>query len=310
MTPPISTKKYALAYRYTELDPKSDGDSRSISSQDVTALAEKNYSAAVNFLKKISPQDRATLLSGMQKRLFKGHSIPIDQEVANQLSKPATPLFFQVANLRNCERQPRQNLTDPTSKIRVERFCDSSVFPLKPSGELTEFFSGDPEFYLNPESFTGANCVSYVFKDLLPKLNFVESSTGKNFTRLNWQEIFIDPSDVETVHEFWKQYFQPLQTYTMKKGDELEEFAYQIEQDILKNQKFKTGDVLAISFLESGQKKYIHLATLENGKYKRLALVGKLGSTSPIVKTSIGSQIAYYLERNAQIQIEVYRKKF
>lgn len=306
---PISAKKYALTYRQNQLDPKVDGDSRCISSQEVEVLAEKNYSAAVNFLKKISPQDRATLLSGMQKRFFGGYSIPIDQEVAAQLSKPTTPFLFRVASFRNCERQPRQNLTDTTSKIHVERFCDSSVFPLQPSGELIDFFSGDREFALVLESFTGANCVSYTLKDLLPKLNFTESSTGKKIAGLTWQEIFIDPSDKETVQEIWKQYFQPLRFYTMKKNGEVEEFAYQVEQDILKNQKFKSGDILAITSIEGKQKKYIHLATLENGKYQRLALTGKLGSASPIVKTSIASQIVYYREGNRQLRIEVYRKK-
>ena len=190
--PSVSTKKYAVTYRNFRLDPKVDGVPSSISSEDVTALAEKNYWAAVSFLKRISSQDRVQLLKGMRKKIFAKRSISIHEEVSLQLLKPPIPFNFQVVNYRNCSSQPRVMLTDASKKIHLERFCDSLVFPLNLDGDILKSYEGDPELALVQENFTGSNCASYILKDLLRKLVLTDEQSGQTFTGLVWQEIFVE----------------------------------------------------------------------------------------------------------------------
>lgn len=112
-----------------------------------------------------------------------------------------------------------------------------------------------------------------------------------------------------TIEGMLEKYTTPVTHFDYNASLEKEQFAYQVEEQILQNQQIKAGDILLIRYEEVGVIKYAHAALLTKGKTKRLVLTGKFGLYNPVVTTSIANQVNHYLPLGYSIQIQIYRSK-
>lgn len=307
----IPSSRYVVTSHRYGLDPTSDGDGACISSDDVSSLAVEDYGLAINFLRKVSIEDRASLLGNMRQKFFEGHASSIDQDVDARIRSAFQAAgdsnFFTIVDPRNQSINQSDTLTDSSGKIEIKKEISPLLRPKHLPQQVMDFFSGDPELGLSHELYTGANCISYAFKSVLPKLQ-LEDSDGNEITGLVWTDAFIDPNNAQAIDEILKQSKATLvQSYNRSTGEEKEAFVYQTEQNILSDSKIKEGDILLISYIDAdGQKKYSHAAILQKGKEKRLILTGKFGPYAPVIKTSISEQINHYMGMSGNVTVAVY----
>lgn len=310
----INASTYAITYRNFGVNPAADEKAKDISPLDVYTLAEKDIEAAINFLKRLSFKDRNCLLAGIKNLPNANKKIIKKLEDAAGLSIAFGSPYAGISNInpKNYAIYEKRNggtHTYELNRIRLETNNNSPLLrPLKLPSPFEESFLGDGELRLTNEIYTKeANCVAYALKDLIPRLPFTDEG-GKP---LKWYDVFISSNDTLTINAILEKYATKIRAYSKDKGEETEEFAYKVEQNILSNTKIKEGDILAISYLDAdGTRKYHHLAILTQGENKRLVLKAKFGAPHPIIQTSIGIQILFFAEGATRgLQIEIYRGK-
>lgn len=167
----IPTARYEVTYRRFGLDPNTDGDPSCIGNGDIAQLANTDYWSAVHFLRRLPYEDQRTLLSSMQQQFFGNRSASIGDDLdasvnaAWQRGAGSTD-YFQIVG----ERPQLEGMFE-IAGFKLQHTDGNLLAPTRLPDLVLDYFSGDPELALSPESYTVANCLSYAFKNIFPQIS-------------------------------------------------------------------------------------------------------------------------------------------
>lgn len=157
-----------------------------------------------------------------------------------------------------------------------------------------QIVEGDKEGIASNSTSPG-NCIGYAFADMLPVFS---------------RAYRIDPAnpDIEDdgiIMSILKKHYHKILTLVLKKGEFREQFAFRVEEVVLKNLHIREGDIIAIGYNRpDGTTFYAHMGVLKRGRTKRLIIEAKDNTCGPF-RSSIATQVLRY----GGEMVRVFRRK-